>query len=308
MGISRWLVGSRPRFLAVAVVMVLHGSALAFWQGSFHPLRFVLALVGLVLLHGSANILNDWHDYTKTGIDRVIRRTPFSGGSGQLAAGNLSTTEALAAGIAWLLLGSAVGFWLVLDLSHQSPGAGWPLLAMGLMGVAIITAYTPVAVRMGLGELLAAVGLGLLSVIGVYYLHTLRLDATAWWSSVPSLLLTYNLLYLNEFPDRVADQVGRRRNLVILLGPSVAIRWYVVVEAAAFVAITVGVTVGALTPWALLGLIGLVPAIRAVRGALANHDRFEELLPALRANVAAVLVTNAALSIGYVVAGVLGAR
>lgn len=308
MEIKRWLVGSRPRYLAVAAVMVLHGSALAYWRGSFHWLRFVLALVGLVLLHGSANILNDWHDYTRTGIDRVIRRTPFSGGSGQLPAGNLSAREALAAGLVWLALGSAVGVWLAVDLFRQAPGGGWRLLVMGLVGVVIIATYTPIAVRIGLGELLAGIGLGLLPVLGVYYIHTLQLDAAGWWSGAAALLLTYNLLYLNEFPDWVADKAGHRRHLVVLLGPSRAIRWYVVVEGAAFAAITLGVSMGALTPWALLGLVGLVPAVRAVRGALANYDKFEEFFPALGANVTTVLVTNAALSVGYLVAGLLASR
>lgn len=308
MEIKRWLVGSRPRYLTVAVVMVLHGSALAYWRGSFHWLRFVLALVGLVLLHGSANILNDWHDYTRTGIDRVIRRTPFSGGSGQLPAGNLSAREALAAGLVWLALGSAMGVWLATDLFREAPGGGWPLLVMGLVGVVIIATYTPIAVRIGLGELLAGIGLGLLPVLGVYYVHTLRLDAAAWWSSIPAFLLTYNLLYLNEFPDWVADKAGNRRHLVILLGPSRAVRWYVVVEAAAFASILLGVATGALTSWALLGLVGLVPAVRTVRGALANYDKFEEFFPALGTNIATALVTNAALIVGYLVAGVLASR
>jgi 1,4-dihydroxy-2-naphthoate octaprenyltransferase len=304
--IKTWLAQSRPRFLALAVVLVLHGSALAFWQGSFDALRFALALAGLVLLHASVNILNDWHDYTKTGIDRVIRPTPFSGGSGQLRAGVMSANEALAEGIVLLALGSAVGVWLVQDLFRQKPGGGWPLLAIGLVGVAAIVLYTPVAVRVGLGEMLAGIGLGLLPVVGVYYLHTLRLDAPAWWSSAPAFLLTWNLLYLNEFPDWAADKVGNRRHLVILLGPARAIRSYVVIELAAFASIALGVLAGALTPWALLGLLGLVPAARAIRGALANYDKFEELFPAMSANVAAVLLTNALLALGYAIAGVLG--
>lgn len=305
MRIRTWLAELRPRFLALAVVLVAHGSALAFWRGSFDVLRFVLALAGLVLLHGSVNVLNDWHDYTKTGIDRVIRPTPFSGGSGQLRAGAMSAKEALIEGVTLLVLGSAIGAWLVVDLFAQRPGGGWPLLIIGSVGVAAILLYTPIGARVGLGEMLAGVGLGLLPILGVYYLHTLRLDAAAWWSSVPAFLLTWNLLYLNEFPDWAADKVGNRRHLVILLGPARAIRWYVVIEAAAFVSIVAGVLSGALTPWALLGLFGLVPAVAAVRGAAANYDKFEELFPAMGANVTAVLATNALMAAGYVIAGLL---
>jgi len=303
--IKNWLLESRPQFLTLAVVLVLHGSALAFWQGSVDWLRFILAMAGLVLLHGSVNILNDWHDYAKTGIDRVIRQTPFSGGSGQLPAGVMSAKEALIDGLVWLALGSAVGLWLVRDLFQQRPGGGWPLLIIGLAGVLTIVVYTPVALRIGLGEILAGVGLGLLPIIGVYYVHVLRLDAVAWWSSIPSFLLTCNLLYLNEFPDWAADKAGNRKHLVILLGPSNAIKWYVVIELAAFASIVLGVVLGALTPWALLGLLGLLPAIQAIRGALAHYDKFEEFFPAMGANVMAVLATNVLLAIGYLVAGLL---
>ncbi|TLM79780.1 MAG: prenyltransferase [Actinobacteria bacterium] len=303
--VKRWLLGSRPWFLTVAAVLVLHGSTLAFWRGSFEWSRFALALVGLVMLHGSVNLLNDWHDYSKTGIDRVVRRTPFSGGSGQLTAGNLSAAEALAAGLIALAVGSTMGLLLVADLFRERAGGGWPLLAIGATGVLVIVLYTPVALKIGLGELLAGLGLGMLPVLGVYYAHTLRLDAAAWWSSVPALLLTLNLLYLNEFPDWAADKVGKRRHLVILLGPRRASRLYAVVEAAAFAGIVGGVAAGALTPWSLLGLGGIVPAAVAVRGALAHYDKFEELFPALGANVAAVLATNMLLALGYLIAGVL---
>ncbi|MBN2248452.1 MAG: prenyltransferase [Coriobacteriia bacterium] len=306
MEMKKWLLESRPQFLMLAVVLVLHGSALTYWQGAFSWVRFLLALAGLMLMHGSVNMLNDWHDYQKSGIDKVIRQTPFSGGSGQLPRGEMTPREALIEGIVWLSMGAAIGFYLAWDLFRQQPGGGWPLLAIGLAGVFIIAIYTPVALRIGIGEVLAGAGLGLMPVLGVYYLHTLGLNAAAWWSALPSFFLTYNLLFLNEFPDWQADKAGNRKHVVILLGPKTARWWYIVIELAAFGAIVVGVVLGVLTPWALLGLGGLVPAVQAIRGALANYDRFEELFPAMGANVMAVLATNALLAVGYLVAALLG--
>jgi len=283
------------------VTLVLHGSALAAWQiaeqggGTFHWGYAVLAMVALVLMHGAVDALNDWHDYAKSGIDREIRQTPFSGGSGLVPSGVLSPTGALVLGLGTLIAGAAIGVYLV-------SVSGLPLLWIGLAGAASIVLYTPVFTRIGLGEIVAGLGLGTLPIVGVYYLLVGRVDPVAWVSGIPAGLLTYNLLYLNEFPDAEVDAKGGRHHMVILLGKARA-RWlYAAVEAGTCVAIVVGVALGVLSPWALLGLGGAFFAVQAIRGALVNYDGFESLFPAMGANVMAVLATNVLLALGYLVA------
>jgi 1,4-dihydroxy-2-naphthoate octaprenyltransferase len=50
MGKARWFLETRPQFLLLAVLLVAHGGALAFAAGSFDLVRFLLAMVGLVVL------------------------------------------------------------------------------------------------------------------------------------------------------------------------------------------------------------------------------------------------------------------
>ncbi len=169
-----------------------------------------------------------------------------------------------------------------------------------------VVAYTPVLTRIGLGEVAAGLALGTLPVVGAYYLFTGRLDAVAWVSGIPAGLLTYNLLLLNEFPDAEADATGGRRHMVILLGKRGASWLYAAVEAGVYVAVIAGVAVGMLTPWALLSLGGAIFAAKAIQGALQHYDSHEALIPAQGANVAAVLVTNALLAIGYLIAALTG--
>jgi 1,4-dihydroxy-2-naphthoate octaprenyltransferase len=298
LGAKKWFLETRPQFLILSIVLVMHGSALAFSQpeNTFGWLKFVLALVGLVLLHAASNVLNDWHDM-KTGIDLNVKRTPFSGGSGLLPAGALTQGQALGLGIGTLAAGSAIGFYLAYI-------SGWPLLVIGLTGAVTIAIYTPFLLHIYMGEIFAGLGLGLFPVVGVYYLMTGRLDAVAWVSGIPAFCLTYNLLFLNEFPDTEADKAGGRRHMVILLGKKNA-RWlYVAMELATYAAIVAGVVAGVIkTPWALLGLVALVPALGAIRGAIANYDKHDELIPSLGQNVMAVLGTNALMAIGYLIAG-----
>jgi 1,4-dihydroxy-2-naphthoate octaprenyltransferase len=300
---SVWFLETRPQFLLLAVLLVLHAAALAFWKvGSIDVVRFVLCIVGLVLLHASVNVLNDWHDWEKTGIDKETPRTPFSGGSGLLPAGAMTPKAVLGLGIGTLVAGSAIGLYLVWD-TWRAYGTPWPLLIIGVIGAISIVAYTPVLTRIGLGEAFAGLGLGLLPVVGAYYVLTGRLDTVAWVSGIPPFLLTYNLLLLNEFPDLAADRKGGRRHMIVLLGTEGG-RWlYTAVEVGTYVALVAGVALGVVTPWALLGLVSAVFAFQAIRGAIANHDDLAKIVPALGANVAAVLGTNALMAIGYLIAG-----
>lgn len=297
--IGKYVLETRPQFLTLAAVLVLHGSALAAWHGSVHIGHSLLAALALILLQGSVNVLNDWHDWSRSGIDHATRQTPFSGGSGLLPRGEMEPGAALALGIGTLLAGSAIGLYLAWV-------AGWPLLVLGVAGALSVVLYTPLLTRIGLGEIMAGLGLGALPIVGTYYLLTGTFDIAAWVSGIPATLLTYNLLLLNEFPDAEADRAGGRRHMVVVLGKRRA-RWlYTTVEAGTFASIVAGVAAGVLTPWALLGLIALVPAVRAIRITLERYDSFEGLIPAQGANVQAVLGTNLLMAVGYVVAALLG--
>jgi 1,4-dihydroxy-2-naphthoate octaprenyltransferase len=296
--VKKYILETRPQFLTLAVVLVIHGAALAAWHGSFHLGHALLAAAGLVLLQASVNVLNDWHDFTRSGIDRQTVQTPFSGGSGMLPRGALSPNSALALGIGTLAAGTAIGLYL-------ASVSGLPLLVIGVAGALSVVLYTPVLTRIGLGELFAGFALGTLPVVGTYYLLTGRFDIAAWVSGIPAGLLTYNLLLLNEFPDTEADTAGGRHHMVVLLGKKRA-RWlYAAVEIGAYVAIVVGVAFGVLTPWALVGLGAVIFAAKAITTALREYDSFEGLVPAQGANVMAVLATNVLLAVGYVIAALL---
>ncbi len=297
--IKKYVLETRPQFLTLAFALVVHGSALAAWHGSVHLGHALLAALALMLLQGSVNVLNDWHDWSRSGIDHDTRQTPFSGGSGMLPRGEMQPGNALMLGIGTLVAGAAIGVYLAW-------ASGWPLLVLGVAGMLSVVLYTPFFTRVGLGEIMAGLGLGVLPIVGTYYLLTGRFDIAAWVSGIPATLLTYNLLLLNEFPDTDADRAGGRHHMVVLLGKSRA-RWlYAAVEAGTFVSIIVGVIAGVLTPWALLGLIAAVPAARAIKVTLRDYDSFEALIPAQAANVQAVIGTNILMAVGYMIAALLG--
>jgi len=88
--LGAWAGVARAPFLLLPVALVAAGVAAAAYDDRAFVLPSVLALVGLVALHAAVNAFNEASDM-QTGIDVRTVRTPFSGGSGTLPSGALSS-------------------------------------------------------------------------------------------------------------------------------------------------------------------------------------------------------------------------
>jgi 1,4-dihydroxy-2-naphthoate octaprenyltransferase len=103
--IRTWLQAIRLRFLLASVIAVSNGIALAFWKNKQVDLpNAILTFVGVICLHASIDLLNDYWDY-KRGIDTATQRTKFSGGTGVLPDNLLKPRSVYSAGLILLLLG-----------------------------------------------------------------------------------------------------------------------------------------------------------------------------------------------------------
>jgi 1,4-dihydroxy-2-naphthoate octaprenyltransferase len=121
-------------------------------------------------------------------------------------------------------------------------------------------------------------------------------------AAVPSGILVFNLLFLNEFPDLEADREVGRRNLVILLGRKRA-RWvYSFLTIFVYLWILFACFIDYMPLPSLLGLITIPFGFKAIKTSIKNYDKREELLPALGANVVVVLATQLLIGTGYLIA------
>ena len=295
MKLKVWLLETRPQFLLLSVVLVLLGTAISWHEGYFNLLKFILTLTGLLLAHSSVNILNDYFDY-KSGIDLETKRTPFSGGSGILPDGLLKPKGVYIYGVGCLLAALAIGIYLTFI-------SGWQLLPMIVLGGLVIYFYTSHLAKWLVGEFWAGLGLGILPVMGTYFVQTGRYSVEAFVASLASGFLTANLLLLNEFPDLEADKKGGRYNLVIALGPKNASRLYAGLMVMTYICIIGGVVFKLMPPLTLIGFHSIIFAFKAIKVTFKHYDNVQELLPALKANVLTVLVTNAFLALGYFLSG-----
>jgi 1,4-dihydroxy-2-naphthoate octaprenyltransferase len=288
---------ARAPFLLLPVTLVAAGAAAAAYTGSFSWLRTVVALVGLIALHIAVDAFNEWSDM-KTGIDLKTQRTPFSGGSGTLPAGEMSTRAAFWFGVVTAAIGLAAGIWFYSKI-------GWPIIPFMIIGAIFVVGYTDGLARIGVGELAAGLGLGGLPVVGVALVQSGVIPEAAVWAGIPATLTTFNLLLLNEFPDEAADREGGRQNIVLMLGRPAAALVYAIAALLTPASIILAVTLGKLP---LLALVAVLPSLLLLAKPLGwafQHAADAVPVPAMGSNVVWNLSTNVVLAGALIVATVL---
>ena len=293
--IKTWFLLTRPQFLLLCVVLAFLGTSIAWYDGYFHLGYAVLAFAGLLLAHISVNAFNDYFDY-KSGIDLETKRTPFSGGTGILPAALLKPRQVLWFGLGSFLLTIPIGIYFVI-------ARGWLLLPLLIVAAVCVYLYTPFILKRRWPEWSPGLGLGILPILGVYFVQTSAYTWPVVVASIPSGFLVHNLLLLNEFPDTEADRKADRKTLPITMGKARAGIVYSVLTVVVYLWIIGGVLVGQMPAFSLIALLTLPLAIKAIRGAL-KSEKMDRLMPAMTNNVLVVLLTQLLLGIGYILARV----
>src|ERR1700753_226361 len=150
-----WLMAARLRTLPAAIAPVLVGTSLALGNGTFHPLAFVAALLGAILIQVGTNLSNDYSD-ARRGADTEDRLGPVRVTAGGLVPpGQVLVATYVTFGVAVL-----AGVYLVVV-------AGWQLLLVGAASILAGVLYTggprPYGYE-GLGELFVFLFFGVVAV------------------------------------------------------------------------------------------------------------------------------------------------
>ncbi|MFC1908582.1 prenyltransferase [Chloroflexota bacterium] len=295
MSLKAWVMETRPNFLVLPVMLAVMGISIAWYNGYFHLGHALLSFFGLLLAHISVNTLNDYFDY-RSGVDLVTKRTPFSGGSGMLPADILKPEQVLRFGVINFLLATGVGVYFLF-------ASGWLLLPVLLIAAVCILLYTPFILKRRWPEWSPGVGLGILPILGLYFVQVSEYSWPVLVVSVIPGILVHNLLLLNEFPDTEADKVANRKTLPITMEKRKASIVYSVLTVVVYLWIIGSVIARIMPVYSLIALLTLPFAIKAIRGAL-NSDDMAKLIPAMANNVLVVLLIPLLLGIGYILATV----
>jgi 1,4-dihydroxy-2-naphthoate octaprenyltransferase len=285
----------RLPFLILTPACYSLGLAAAVWtSGGVEPSHALLAFLGAIAAHISVNALNEYFDF-KSGLDATTRRTPFSGGSGTLQENPELSPQALATGLIAMAITALIGLYF-LSLRGSS------LLPLGLLGLLVILAYTPMLTHNPILCLITpGTGFGLLMVMGTNFALTGEYTWTAFIASLVPFFLVNNLLLLNQFPDVEADQAVGRRHLPIIIGRKASSVIYGIFLLGAYMAIVMGVWLEYLPITSLLGLGTLLLAVPALRGAIRYAEDIPNLIPSLGQNVLINILTPVLVAIGLFV-------
>ncbi|MFG6159442.1 prenyltransferase [Halomonas sp. 1390] len=288
---------ARPNFLVLAPLCA--GLAVtSAWLDGRTPEggAILLVLLAALLAHAAVNLFNEHHDF-ESGLDATTRRTPFSGGSGALPAHPEASRAVQRAALACLAGVVVIGGWCLWR-------AGPVLLAYGLLGLALVVAYTGWLTRRPLLCLVApGLGFGTLMVVGANHALTGGFSATALAVSAVPTLLVSALLLANQLPDIEPDRRVGRHHLAIVLGARRASRLVAVLVLGAFLVVPLAWAVGWLPAEAWWMWLAAPAALRLIVGLWRLPTEVEEggvapLLPLLGLNVALLLASLALLNLG----------
>lgn len=298
----RYFLATRPPFLAVTLVAALLGLATAYFDAlPLHAATAIVTVAFALVAHAGINVLNDYYDACN-GTDAINteRVFPFTGGSRFIQNGVLSLKETAVFGIALLLLVVLAGLWLT---AVSAPG----LVYIGAAGLFVGWAYSAPPAKLnsrGLGELCVWAGFALIAV-GADFVQRGSFSTLPLYAATGYALLVTNILYINQFPDRRADETAGKHHWVVRLGPQRA-RWgYWVIAVAAYGFVLYSIVTGIL-PW--LALVSLLPAAmsaRAAREVVRYAEAPGRLAPAIQLTIGAATLHGLLLAAAVVAARVL---
>ena len=291
--ISVWLRVIRVRFLLASIIAVSAGLAITWWNtSSITIFDAILTICGVLALHASVDLLNDYWDF-KRGIDTTTHRTKMSGGSGVLPEGLLKPAQVYAAGIAFLIIGTAIGIYFV--------ATGGIVIGI-ILAFAVISIYfySTKIVDWGLAEVFVAIK-GSMIVIGTYFVQTSHITESTVLAGIVIGVLSSLVLFITSFPDHDADKAKGRKTLVISLGKQKACSILWIFPAITYV-LTIIAVVFEIFPVFCLIILSTVPLIiKSGQKLKQNYDKLTKLIPVMSLTLYFSRITGALLVVGFLV-------
>ena len=291
--ISYWLRAIRVRFLLASVIAVSLGLSLTWWNsGSIDIFQAILTMSGVIALHASVDLLNDYWDF-KRGIDTKTKRTSMSGGTGVLPDGLLKPKSVYNAGIFFLVIGGLIGGYFV----------GLHGVVIGvILTFAIISIYfySTKIVNWGLAEIFVAIK-GTLIVMGTYYIQNSDLTDISIMSGIVVGSLSSLVLFVTSFPDHDADKEKGRRTLVILLGRKNATSIYYIFPIVSY-GVIIGCVIMSMIPvFCLISLVAIPVAINSIKKLKSSISSEEKIIPAMSSTLLFSRLAGTLFVIGFLI-------
>ena len=283
---NRWVAGARPRTLPAAVVPVLVGTGVAGGDGSFRPVRAVLALVVALAVQVGTNYANDYSDGVRGTDDARVGpvRLVASGLAPATDVKRAAWLSFAVAAVAGLGLAALTTWWLVL-VGALCIAAGW-----------LYTGGPAPYGYLGFGELFVFVFFGLVATVGTAYVQTEDVTRVAFDAGTAVGLLAAALLVVNNLRDIPTDAAAGKRTLAVRMGDRRTRQFYALLVALAFVQL-LAVAAGG-RPWSLLAFGAAPLAVEPVRAVLRRGALGPALIGVLQSTARLELAFGVLLTVG----------
>lgn len=293
MGISVWLRVIRIKFLLASVIAVSLGLAMSYWHtGHLDMINSVITMGGVIALHASVDLLNDFWDY-KRGIDAITKRTKFSGGTGVLPEGLLKPSHVYWAGIAFLILGSLAGLYFIMIY-------GWIIAVILGFAIFSIYFYSTKIVDSGLGEIFVGIK-GTMIVLGTYFIQTQQITYSSVLGGIIVGALSSLVLYITSFPDFDADKQKGRKTLVIMLGKKSASNVFWAFPLVSYMIILVGVTSQIFPVFCLVAFATFPLMIKSGLNLRKHFDNVDKFVLVMKSTLLFSRITGSLFIVGFLV-------
>ncbi len=247
-----WWRALRAFSFTIAFVSCLLGVALARARGAFRWPEAALVLVAGLLFQAGVNLINDFFEFKQGRLDDKIAHLRVFGRERSALEWSIWF-----GGLACLAAIAPIGLWLALR-------AGWPLAAIGAVGMVGAYAYTGEPLnykRRGLAVVLVFFLMGVLMVAGAELAVAHALWAPSLLIALPVSALVSLLLLSNELRDCEDDERHGIRTLTVRIGYRRGVALYYALVAFAYLS-SLGLAIAGLLPhaWLLLPSLAALPA------------------------------------------------
>ena len=293
LNVSIWLRIIRIKFLLASIIAITNGLLYTYFTyNQFNIIDALLTYIGVIFLHASVDLFNDYWDY-KRGIDTTTKRTTFSGGTGVLPEKKLDPSTVYKAGFICMVIGLSVGGYFVFH-------SGFIIAIILAVATISIYFYSTTIVNIGLGETLVAVK-GAMIVIGTCYVQAGVVDLSIVLLGIISGTLSSIVLYIASFPDFDADKEKGRKTLVILLRKDKASKIFPLLISLIYSLIAIGIIIQYLPLYSIITFSSLLFAIRSSQ-LLKNYDKIEDLVKAISYTIKFSRTIGICLIFSYIIA------
>lgn len=266
-----WISAIRPRTLPLSVSGIVVGSCLAYYNGFFNSLVFILAIVATISLQVLSNLANDYGDGIK-GTDNENRIGPERA----LQSGKITPKQMLEA----IKINILVVILVVYLLIYSAYGTRYFLYSSIFFVLALVCIFAAIRYTVGksaygyraLGDIMVFLFFGLLSVIGTYFLYSKQIDHVVFLPACIIGLLSTGVLNLNNMRDIESDKTSNKITLAVKLGLPKAKGYHI---SLIILAIILSVLFGILYYRSfsnLIFMIVFIPLIRHIMFVFKNKD------------------------------------